>query len=193
MSYEQSIKAETEYTPQRWCANCGSTQGTSTDIVSGTAGVIPYSMPATSLKRLLLPPRGKRASRMFDQRFFNVARIGIVDMADIASNLPSISLSSYRAGLNELVYRGISSGGSWRLESQVAMYLDDIPVTAGTTQLDPRLVDIQRVESLPGPQGTCRPSERYVSLPTSNFDGFSGSITTEIKSTKGGEESATVS
>jgi iron complex outermembrane receptor protein len=83
-----------------------------------------------------------------------ITRIGILDMADMASNIPSISLSSYRAGLNELVYRGISSGQSWRLDSQVAVYLDDVPMTASTTQLDARMVDVERVESLPGPQGT---------------------------------------
>jgi len=83
-----------------------------------------------------------------------IARRGILDMADIASNLPSISNSTSRAGRNELVYRGISSGNSWRLASQVAVYLDDQPMTSATTQLDPRMVDIERVESLPGPQGT---------------------------------------
>jgi len=123
-----------------------------------------------------------------------IARRGILDMADIAGNLPSISLSSYRAGLNELVYRGITSGGSWRLESQVAMYLDDIPVTAGTTQLDPRLVDIERVESLPGPQGTLFGSASQtgtlrVITNKPNFDGFSGAVTGEYKTTSGGEDS----
>jgi iron complex outermembrane receptor protein len=123
-----------------------------------------------------------------------IERRGILDMADIAGNLPSISLSSYRAGLNELVYRGISSGGSWRLESQVAMYLDDIPVTAGTTQLDPRLVDIKRVESLPGPQGTLFGSASQtgtlrVITNKPEFDAFSGQVTAEVKSTTGGEDS----
>jgi iron complex outermembrane receptor protein len=123
-----------------------------------------------------------------------IERIGIVDMADIASNIPSISLSSYRAGLNELVYRGISSGQSWRLDSQVAVYLDDVPMTASTTQLDARMVDIERVESLPGPQGTLFGSSSQtgtlrIVTNKPNFDGFAGSVSGEIASTKGGEES----
>ena len=74
------------------------------------------------------------------------------------------------------------------------MYLDDTPVTAGTTQLDPRLVDIKRVESLPGPQGTLFGSASQtgtlrVITNKPNFDGFSGQVTGEIKSTTGGEES----
>jgi iron complex outermembrane receptor protein len=123
-----------------------------------------------------------------------IERRGMLDMADIASNLPSITLSSSRAGRNELVYRGISNGGSWRLESQVAMYLDEMPMTMSTTQLDPRMVDIERVESLPGPQGTLFGSASQagtlrVVTNKPRFDAFSGEMAAEIKSTQGGEES----
>ena len=62
-----------------------------------------------------------------------IERRGLLDMADIAGNLPSVSLSTQRAGRNELVYRGISTGGSWRLDSQVAVYLDEMPMTMSTT------------------------------------------------------------
>ena len=123
-----------------------------------------------------------------------IERRGILDMADIAVNLPSISLSSNRAGRNELVYRGISAGGSWRLESQVAVYLDEMPMTMSTTQLDPRMVDIERVESLPGPQGTLFGSSSQsgtlrVITNKPRFDGYSAQVMGEIKSTQGGEGS----
>ena len=121
-----------------------------------------------------------------------IERRGILDMADIATNLPSISLSSNRAGRNELVYRGISTGGSWRLESQVAMYLDEMPMTMSTTQLDPRMVDIERVESLPGPQGTLFGSASQagtlrVITNKPRFDGVSAQVSGEYKTTDGGE------
>lgn len=127
-----------------------------------------------------------------------IERRGILDMADIASNLPSITLSSSRAGRNELVYRGISNGGSWRLESQVAMYLDEMPMTMSTTQLDPRMVDIERVESLPGPQGTLFGSASQagtlrVVTNKPRFDEVAGEVSAEIKSTRDGEESYDVS
>ncbi len=123
-----------------------------------------------------------------------IERRGILDMADVAANLPSLSLSSTRAGLNELVYRGISAGTSWRLDSQVAMYLDDMPMTASTTQLDARMVDIERIESLPGPQGTLFGSSSQsgtlrIVTNKPKFDGFSGQLSAEIESTSGGEES----
>ena len=123
-----------------------------------------------------------------------IERRGLLDMADIAGNLPSVSLSTQRAGRNELVYRGISTGGSWRLDSQVAMYLDEMPMTMSTTQLDPRMVDIERVESLPGPQGTLFGSSSQsgtlrIVTNKPRFDGFSGQINADVKTTKGGEES----
>lgn len=123
-----------------------------------------------------------------------IERRGMLDMADIASNLPSVTLSSNRAGRNELVYRGISNGGSWRLDSQVAMYLDETPMTMSTTQLDPRMVDIERVESLPGPQGTLFGSSSQagtlrVVTNKPRTEAFAGEASAELKSTTDGEES----
>ena len=121
-----------------------------------------------------------------------IERRAIFDMADIATNLPSISLSSNRAGRNELVYRGISNGGSWRLDSQVAVYLDEMPMTMSTTQLDPRMVDMERIESLPGPQGTLfgassQAGTLRIITNKPQFDRVSGQVSGEYKTTDGGE------
>ena len=51
--------------------------------------------------------------------------------------------------------RGISTGtGEYYTDSQVAVYLDDQPMTSSSQQVDVRLIDIERIEVLPGPQGT---------------------------------------
>ncbi len=126
-----------------------------------------------------------------------IERRAMLDVADVAVNLPSITLTTDRAGRNALVYRGISTGistSSWYLDSQVAMYLDEMPMTMSTTQLDPRMVDINRVESLPGPQGTLFGSSSQggtLRVVTNKPDpsGFSAEISTELKFTQGGEES----
>ena len=95
--------------------------------------------------------------------------------------------------------RGISTGtGEFRIDSQVSVYLDDQPMTAISQQADVRLIDIERIESLPGPQGTLFGSSsqagtiRYV---TNKPDtrGFSSQVDVEIGTTKGGEESYDVS
>ena len=51
--------------------------------------------------------------------------------------------------------RGLGTGtGEFRIDSKVSIYLDDQPMTAISQQADVRLIDIERVEALPGPQGT---------------------------------------
>ena len=125
----------------------------------------------------------------------DIERRGIINISNVAAALPSITLTSTDPTINELVYRGISAGtGDWRLDSQVAVYLDDQPMTASTTQLDPRMVDIERVESLPGPQGTLFGSSSQtgtlrIITNKPNFDGYSGQANAELKVTKGGEMS----
>lgn len=125
----------------------------------------------------------------------DIERRGITNMENVAAALPSISLTSTIPGVNELVYRGVSSGsGDWYKDSQVAVYLDDQPMTASTTQIDPRMVDIERVESLPGPQGTLFGSSSQtgtlrIITNKPSFDRISGQANAEVKTTKGGEMS----
>jgi len=78
------------------------------------------------------------------------------------------------------------------------MYLDEMPMTMSTTQLDPRMVDIERVESLPGPQGTLFGSSSQagtlrVVTNKPRLDAFSAEVSAEVKSTQDGEESYDIS
>ena len=51
-------------------------------------------------------------------------------------------------GRNEVVFRGVSTGtGEWRTDSGSAVYLGDVPMTSATQAVDPRMVDIERVEA----------------------------------------------
>jgi len=125
----------------------------------------------------------------------DIERRGILNMENVAAAIPSISLTSTRPGVNEIVYRGVSSGsGDWYKDSQVAVYLDDQPMTASTTQIDPRMVDIERIESLPGPQGTLFGSSSQtgtlrIITNKPSFERYSGQANAEVKTTKGGEMS----
>ncbi len=84
-----------------------------------------------------------------------IEKLGFKNMQDYLKAIPSMSAVAISPGRNEVVFRGISTGtGEWRTDSSTAVYLDEIPMTSPTQQVDPRMVDVQRVEALPGPQGT---------------------------------------
>lgn len=82
-------------------------------------------------------------------------KIGMLNMRDALNVIPSMSTVTTSPGRNEVVFRGVSTGsGEWRTDSGSAVYLGDVPMTSATQAVDPRMVDIERVEALPGPQGT---------------------------------------
>jgi outer membrane receptor protein involved in Fe transport len=102
-------------------------------------------------------------------------------------------------GRNSVVMRGISTGSAeYYTDSQVAVYLDDQPMTSISQQVDVRLIDIARIEVLPGPQGTLFGSSsqsgtlRYITNKP-DTTGFSSQIDLEGGVTKGGEESYDIS
>jgi outer membrane receptor protein involved in Fe transport len=118
---------------------------------------------------------------------------------EIIAALPSVNLVSSTPGRSAIVMRGVSTGTSeYRTDSQVAVYLDDQPMTSNSTQVDVRLIDLARVEALPGPQGTLFGSSSQtgtIQYITNKPDprGFSSQVDAEFGSTKGGEESYDVS
>lgn len=77
---------------------------------------------------------------------------------DYFRTVPGLMLNSLGAGLNRFDFslRGISTFSQLVPDENatVGQYLDEIPVTAVGQQIDPRLVDIDRIEVLRGPQGT---------------------------------------
>lgn len=75
---------------------------------------------------------------------------GANSFRDFASGIPNLSFDSQGAGLFGRFDNGISIRGVIG-ENTTAMYLDETPLPEN---IDPRLVDINRVEVLKGPQGT---------------------------------------
>jgi outer membrane receptor protein involved in Fe transport len=70
---------------------------------------------------------------------------------------PSVSFISQGPGQSKIIIRGVaestgSADGGGRSSS--ALYLDEQPITVDASSPDPRLVDIERIEVLSGPQGT---------------------------------------
>ena len=80
---------------------------------------------------------------------------GLYKFEDYARFLPSVSFVTLTPGSSSIFFRGLaSSAGSSIADSSVAVYLDEQPLTQFNVQVDPRLVDVERIEALAGPQGT---------------------------------------
>jgi len=82
--------------------------------------------------------------------------LNITDMADYVQMLPNVSYVSLGPGSGNVYIRGISSGGESGIGANpsVAIYLDEQPVTAVGSYMNPHIYDVQRIEVLAGPQGT---------------------------------------
>lgn len=82
---------------------------------------------------------------------------GIVGFEGIAQNTPGVVINRPTQNFNNFTSRGINTNGySAGLQSAVAIYVDELPISANgnSTILDPNLYDVERVEFLRGPQGT---------------------------------------
>jgi outer membrane receptor protein involved in Fe transport len=91
----------------------------------------------------------------YDQERLN--DLGVVGFEGIAQNTPGIVLNRPTQNFNNFTSRGINTNGySAGLQSAVAIYVDELPISANgnSTILDPNLYDVERVEFLRGPQGT---------------------------------------
>ena len=122
-------------------------------------------------------------------------RIGAKSLEDVIKALPSVAMNTTVPGRNSLVIRGISSGGfQYRTDAQVAVYLDEQPMTTISQQVGIRAIDMARVESLAGPQGTLFGSSsqtgtiRYITNKP-NHGGLGGHVEARYGTTKGGDDS----
>jgi outer membrane receptor protein involved in Fe transport len=80
---------------------------------------------------------------------------GLQQMDDFAKLIPGLSLGVREPGGTTIVFRGVASSGlQFGAVSSSALYLDEQPITQSGRSPDPRLIDIERVEALRGPQGT---------------------------------------
>jgi len=76
---------------------------------------------------------------------------------DYVKFLPSVSYTSGGPGFSQVYMRGVVSGGDGNhsgSQPSVGMYLDEQPITTIQGAVDVHIYDIERVESLAGPQGT---------------------------------------
>ncbi len=87
--------------------------------------------------------------------------LGIANFKDYVRNLPGVNFGGRGPGRNDVFIRGVSTGkgglkntGALGTEPNVAFYIDEAPISMGGRNIDPYMTDMNRVEVLPGPQGT---------------------------------------
>ncbi|MDH3532120.1 MAG: TonB-dependent receptor plug domain-containing protein, partial [Gammaproteobacteria bacterium] len=126
-------------------------------------------------------------------------RMGAMDLEATLRALPSIHLVALQPGQNQLTMRGVS-GEVWEYTrpALVAVYLDEQPMTSNAQQVGFRNIDIERVETLPGPQGTLFGSSslagtvRFISNKP-KADRFEGYAQARWGTTSGGADSYDIS
>ncbi len=86
---------------------------------------------------------------------------GISNFADYMLELPTVTAGGAGPGQNTVYIRGVASttpnlttAGVAGLSPNVALYLDEQPMSQPGRNLDVYIADINRVEVLSGPQGT---------------------------------------
>ena len=127
--------------------------------------------------------------------------LGIGNFKDYIRNLAGVTSGGRGPGRNEIFIRGVSAGkgglkiaGAVGLEPNVALYLDEAPISMGGRNIDPYMTDMNRVEVLPGPQGTLYGASSQagtVRLITNKpeFNDFMAGFDASIADTKDGDQS----
>jgi len=125
----------------------------------------------------------------------------IQSFVDYVKYLPSVNAGGRGPGQNEIYIRGaavdainITVAESQGSAPNVALYLDEQPVTAGGRNLDVYVTDLERIEVLPGPQGTLYGASSMagtVRLITNKpvLDEFQASLNGSWSTTSDGEDS----
>lgn len=80
---------------------------------------------------------------------------GFKKLDDYVGQIPSLSFGRREPGGSNVIMRGCATSSiSFGENPTTSVYLDEQPISTTGFNPDPRLVDIERVEALAGPQGT---------------------------------------
>ena len=133
--------------------------------------------------------------------FTTLEQTGIDVFTDYLLQLPSVSAGGSGPGQGTIYIRGLASttpnlstAGVAGLAPNVALYLDEQPVTQVGRNLDVYAADLNRIEVLPGPQGTLFGASSQagtIRLITNkpNLDEFEARIAGGVSFTRNGEAS----
>jgi outer membrane receptor protein involved in Fe transport len=127
----------------------------------GYAPSLTAQTPAAGLEEIIVTARKREESLLsvpqeiqaIGQQEIERANLNTVD--DLARFVPSLTFNAITPGRGAIYFRGVADdSSSFIADASAAIYLDEQPLTQSSLQPEIRLVDIERIEALPGPQGT---------------------------------------
>jgi len=146
-------------------ANANPIQGDSKNILRLTIGAVCAGIPVTQIQAAvdeMIVTSTKREENLQEIPLavtafgdVEIVRQGFKTFSDYVGQIPSLSVVERQPGATNVLMRGCATQGlSFSDSATTSVYLDEQPITAAGFNPDPRLVDIERVEALGGPQGT---------------------------------------
>ncbi len=126
----------------------------------------------------------------------DIRRLGATDLEELSRNIAGLAIQNLGPGQSQVAIRGVSAGQIVRdqpgVKEQVGVYLDESVISLSLFTPDFDLYDLNRVETLRGPQGTLFGSGsiggtiRYITNQP-QLDTFEGSVEAELNTITDGE------
>lgn len=127
----------------------------------------------------------------------DIERTGAFNLEELSRNVAGLTIQNLGPGQSQVAIRGVSAGQVVRdqpgVKEQVGIYLDETVISVSLFTPDIDLYDLNRVETLRGPQGTLFGSGsvggtvRFISNQP-QFDEFSGSLEANLNTITDGSE-----
>jgi iron complex outermembrane recepter protein len=124
-----------------------------------------------------------------------IAATGSVDISRTVGQLAGVQTTNLGPGRDKLLIRGLSDGAfTGRTRSTVGTYLDEAPINYNAPDPDLRLVDLDRIEIIRGPQGALYGSGALAGVyrivtRKPELEAMSAGVTGSVSATRGGDES----
>ena len=158
---------------------------------------------AQSIIEEILVTATKRESTIQDVPFSinaqtqaDIRRSGATDLEELSRNVASLTVQNLGPGQSQVAIRGVSAGQIVRdqpgVKEQVGVYMDESVISLSLFTPDLDLYDLNRVETLRGPQGTLFGSGsvggtiRYISNQP-DLDAFEGHVEIDLNTVTDGE------
>lgn len=126
----------------------------------------------------------------------DIRRSGATNLEELSRNVAGLTVQNLGPGQSQIAIRGVSAGQIVRdqpgVKEQVGVYMDESVISLSLFTPDFDLYDLNRVETLRGPQGTLFGSGsvggtiRYISNQP-NLDAFEGEIEIDLNTVTDGE------